>query len=100
MLARIAIHILHETHIKYKSRSRIRIIIHLYIEGVCLIFSTDIDIISSSIGPQNLCIVYILRTGGGRPGLQKMFDLVNGESPANEILAEMLYKQAEELKII
>ncbi len=62
--------------------------------------ATDLDIITSTVAPQNLCIVYILRTGGGRPGLQKMFDLVNGESPANEILAEMLYKQAEELKII
>ena len=58
---------------------------------------TDLDILSSSIGPQNLCIAYILKNGGGKAGLTYMFDTLNGKSDANEILAEMLVSQAKDL---
>ena len=58
---------------------------------------TDLDILSSSIGPQNLCIAYILKNGGGKVGLKYMFDTLNGKSDSNEVLAEMLVEQAKDL---
>ena len=58
---------------------------------------TDLDIISSSVGPQNLCIVFILKRGGGTAGLTRMFNLLNGESESNEMMAEYLLEQARDL---
>ncbi len=59
--------------------------------------NTDIDIISSALGLQNICIVCILQQGGGKIGLRRFFDAINGESPQNEILADITYKQAQNL---
>ncbi|MCR4825221.1 MAG: hypothetical protein K5849_07705 [Bacteroidales bacterium] len=61
---------------------------------------TDIDIITSAVGLQNLCIVCILQKGGGKPGLTALFNNLNGESAGNAALAEMIYHQAEILKLI
>ncbi len=61
---------------------------------------TDIDIITSAVALQNLCIVQILRNGGGKPGLTALFNNLNGESGGNAALAEMIYSQAENLKLI
>ena len=61
---------------------------------------TDIDIITSAVALQNLCIVQILRNGGGKPGLTALFNSINGESGGNAALAEMIYSQAENLKLI
>ena len=58
---------------------------------------TDLDIISSSIGPQDLCIAHILKNGGGKAGIKNMFDLLNGESESNEMIAEMLLEQSKGL---
>lgn len=58
---------------------------------------TDIDILSSSVAPQNLCTAYILKKGGGRGGLKWMFDTLNGPSEANEVMADMLEEQTKDL---
>ena len=58
---------------------------------------TDLDIVSSSIGPQDLCIAYILKNGGGKAGIKHMFDLLNGESDSNEMIAETLMEQSKDL---
>ena len=58
---------------------------------------TDIDIISSTLGPQDLCIAYILKMGGGRAGLRLLLDALNGPGEGNEAMAQFLMEQAEEL---
>ena len=58
---------------------------------------TDLDIIASSIGPQNLCIAHILKTGGGKAGLRALFDELNGVSDGNEAVAAMLMELAKDL---
>lgn len=59
--------------------------------------NTDLDILSSSVGVQNICIVCILATGGGKRGLVRFFNALNGDNPQNELLAEMTYNQAKDL---
>lgn len=58
---------------------------------------SDIDIISSSIGPQNLCLAFILRSGGGKPGVMFMLESLNGPSPTNDAMADFLIDQARNL---
>ena len=58
---------------------------------------TDLDIISSSLGPQDLCIAAIVKAGLGKPGLKRLFDSLNGESPSNESMAEFLLEQIKNL---
>lgn len=58
---------------------------------------TDLDIISSSIGPQDLCIAFILKNGGGKAGIKYMFDLLNGESESNASMAEFMVEQSKDL---
>lgn len=58
---------------------------------------TDLDIIASSVGPQNLCIAYILKNGGGKAGIRNLFDMLNGPSESNDIMAELLVEQAKDL---
>ncbi len=59
--------------------------------------TTDLDIVSSAISLQNICIVYILCHGGGKAGLRRLYDWLNGANPQNEQLAELTYKQAAAL---
>lgn len=61
---------------------------------------TDLDILSETIGVQNLCIVKILRMGYGVPGLVQFFRTVNGESKSNESSAKRTYRNALELGIV
>ena len=58
---------------------------------------TDLDIISSSVAPQNLCVAYALRSDRGKAGVRYIFDLLSGESEANELMAEMLMEQSKDL---
>jgi ppGpp synthetase/RelA/SpoT-type nucleotidyltranferase len=58
---------------------------------------TDLDIISASLGPQDICIAAILKRGGGRAGIRAMFDQLNGPSESNEMMAEFLTQQAQDL---
>ena len=61
--------------------------------------NTDLDIISSAVGLQNICIVCILSTGGGKIGLIRLFDMLNGHNSQNEALAELTYQQASKMQI-
>ena len=58
---------------------------------------TDLDIISASIGPQDLCIAYILKNGGGKAGVRHLFDELSGPSESNEVLAAMITEEAASL---
>lgn len=58
---------------------------------------TDIDILSDSVGIQNLCIVHILKMGGGKPMLMRLFNIVNGKTPNNENVADIIIEQASHL---
>ena len=58
---------------------------------------TDLDIISSSLGPQDLCIAYIVKMGGGKVGLKMLLDILNGASDTNVMMAEILLEQTSNL---
>ena len=58
---------------------------------------TDLDIVSSSIGPQDICIAFLLKQGSGKAGIKHMFDTLNGKSEGNEVIAEMIMDQANDL---
>ena len=58
---------------------------------------TELDILSSNTALQYLCLVHVLKNGGGRDGLKSLYDIVNGEQEANGMLADMMMSQAETL---
>ena len=58
---------------------------------------TDLDIISSSLGPQDLCLAFILKSGGGKAGIRYFFDMLNGPDESHEVIAEMLMEEASNL---
>ena len=58
---------------------------------------TDLDIISSSLGPQDLCIAAILKKGGGRAGIRLLLDELNGPSDSNETMAGFLVEETSGL---
>ena len=62
--------------------------------------NTDIDIISETIGIQNLCIVCILKSGGTTYDIQTFFDLINGESNQHAIMAQFIIEQASRLSFM
>ena len=61
---------------------------------------TDLDILASSVGPQNLCIAYLLKQGSGRAGIRLMLDTLNGPSEGNEMMAELIVEQAQDLSFM
>ena len=58
---------------------------------------TDLDILSSNTALQYLCLVYVLKHNGGRDGLKSLYDIINGESDANGMLADLMMEQAKTL---
>jgi len=62
--------------------------------------NTDIDILSSTIGLQNLCIVKILKDGYGKIGLIRFLDKVYGKSEHNPAMADMFFNQAKGLSFM
>lgn len=64
------------------------------------IATTDIDIINSTVGLQDLLVVYVLRHDGGILGLTMLFDMVNGASEYNRERAESIVKCASNLKFM
>ena len=62
--------------------------------------TTDLDILSETIGLQNLCIVHLLKNGGGKTELIQMFEVLNGPSPYNETLASIVMAQAGRLQFM
>ena len=61
---------------------------------------TDLDILASSVGPQNLCIAYLLKRGSGRAGIRLMLDTLNGASESNDMMAEYIVEQAKGLSFM
>jgi ppGpp synthetase/RelA/SpoT-type nucleotidyltranferase len=61
--------------------------------------NTDLDIISSAVGVQNICIVCIIATGGGKMGLVRFFDAINGHNAQNEAIAEMTFNLAKSIQL-
>ena len=58
---------------------------------------TDLDILSSSAALLNLCLVHVLKHGGGHDELKAIYDTVNGETDASGLLADMILEQAATL---
>jgi len=61
---------------------------------------TDLDILSESVGMQYLCLVYSLKHGGGRAGLKFIYDTIFGKNENNQVLADMIIKQAKNLRFM
>ena len=68
-----------------------------YLLALSQLAVTDLDIISENVGIQNLCIVHILKHGGGRPGIKQFYDRINGKRADNELLADTIMHQAASL---
>lgn len=62
--------------------------------------NTDMDIINSSLGISSLCVVHVLRQGGGVPELVAYLESLHGFSANNQRHAESLYKVAENLSFM
>ena len=60
---------------------------------------TDLDILSENVGLLNLCIVYVLKNGGGLTGLKRVFTMLFGEQN-NNFMAELAFKQASTLSFM
>ncbi|MBO5537772.1 MAG: hypothetical protein J5971_01800 [Prevotella sp.] len=58
---------------------------------------TDLDILSSNTALQYLCLVHVLKHHGGREGIISLYNIVNGESDANGMLADLMMEQAQTL---
>ena len=60
---------------------------------------TDLDILSENVGLLNLCIVYVVKNGGGILGLKHIFNFIYNEKESN-FMAELAFKQASTLSFM
>lgn len=61
---------------------------------------TGLDILAYSVVLQNICIVYILSQGFGQAGLERLFQLLYGESEYNVQRAKRIFEQAQKINLI
>ena len=61
---------------------------------------TDLDILASSVGPQNLCLAYLLKKGAGRAGIRQMLQVLNGPSESNDVMAGIILEQAKDFSFM
>lgn len=54
----------------------------------------DLDIFARTMVYRNLCIIYILKNGGGGKNIKEMYDVLNGEKKENIDLAKKAIEQA------
>lgn len=58
---------------------------------------TDLDILSSTVALQYLCLVHVLKHDGGHKELKSLYDAINGKDEANGVLADLMLEQAKTL---
>ena len=58
---------------------------------------TDLDIISSTLALQNLCLIYIVKSGHGEAGLKEFYDQLHGVRPRNASMAHRMYERIQKL---
>lgn len=61
---------------------------------------TDVDILAASVALQNLCIVHILKNGGGKTGLENFFKSIGRTEDASREWAERTFEQAGKINLI
>ncbi len=54
---------------------------------------TDLDILSDTVGLQNLCFVHVVKNGGGVKELKRVYDKIYGTHDDNTSLAEKTFQQ-------
>jgi len=54
---------------------------------------TDLDILSETVGLQNLCVVYTLKHGGSRDDVKYIYDKLYGVNDSNTFLADAIIHQ-------
>ncbi len=62
--------------------------------------NTDLDIIAQSLSVQSLCIIHIVKNGGGIKELQDFYTSVNRTSKYNVERAKNTYERLQSLKLI
>ena len=61
---------------------------------------TDLDILSETIGLQNLCLVHILKHGGTQQDIHQFFNIINGRSMQHNAIAAFVVELAQKLKFM
>lgn len=61
--------------------------------------STDLDIVSSTIGIQNLAISYVVGNGGGLQGLKNLLDTLGGNPELNQRRAERILSHTRAIRL-